>query len=177
MLSWIKDGEWFISLLALVFKLSHGQKAEQEELFSFFYTFFAIPVQSFLPFPPTPSLRRSDALNRTLWAPKSAGFLIYRLCVHDYGCSEGSSTHNRISFHQNRSKGCLLPSAHLHTSLFSLVSEKHRLYRRWKSGWKAQDTNKATLGPDDSYMTIKYLLIVLWRQRNNAVALQGFFIM
>lgn len=67
----------------------------------------------FLPSPPTPSLPCAYAVSRmTLKAPKTAGLWIYQLFGHD--CRPvASNTHNRISFHQNRSKGCLLLLARL----------------------------------------------------------------
>lgn len=108
---------WFFIILVCRTLITQAQprttdRARSSFSFSIYYCH---SCSIFLPSPPTPSHLRSDAHSRTtLKAPKSAGLWIYRLCGHDYGRSERSNTHNRISFHQNGSKGCLLPLARLH---------------------------------------------------------------
>lgn len=92
-----------------------GRYRHSKELFCFFYIFFCHSLSIFLPSPPTPSLFPPLT---ALKAPPSAGLWIYRLHGHDQGRSERSTVRNRISLHQNRSKGCCSPAR---ASVFGLV--------------------------------------------------------
>lgn len=124
-LSWIKDGGiiYFIAFSGFhhigLHKFNNTSSAmgnrQSKELFCFFNIFlpFLFDLSAFSTYTLTSSLWRfqqddfkGSKERRALDLPAVWSWL--RLL------SERSNTHNRISFHQNRSKGCLLPLARLH---------------------------------------------------------------